>query len=123
MDTGLQIACEMTEIELKKISPCGFGSPGGRLRCYGKCSRAKTLEFFVKRCGSLDRNILLVINTILQNVKLTLFTSFGALDISPWFFRNFRQKVGNLAYPLQKIGNVYSSQFGNAPTESEPGHE
>ncbi|RIB06729.1 hypothetical protein C2G38_2216349 [Gigaspora rosea] len=96
------IACEITEIELKKISPCGFGSPDERLRCYGKCSRAKTLEFFVKRCRSLERNILLVINTILQNVKLTLFTSFGALDISLWFFRNFRQKVGNLAYPSKK---------------------
>ncbi|RIB18837.1 hypothetical protein C2G38_2183552 [Gigaspora rosea] len=91
LDTGLQIACEMTEIELKKISLCGFGSLGGRLRCYGKCSRAKSLKFFVKRCGSLDRNILLVINTILQNIKLTLFTSFGALEISPWFFQNFRQ--------------------------------
>ena len=88
MDTGLQIAYEMTEIELKKISPCGFVSSDERLCCYKNCSRAKTLDF-VKRCGYLDKNILLVIYTILQNVKLILFTSFGTPTISLWSFQNF----------------------------------
>ena len=43
-------------------------------------------------CGSLNSNILLVINTILQNVKLMLFTSFGTLDISFGFFEIFAKK-------------------------------
>src|SRR6185312_7646743 len=32
-----------------------------------------------------------------------------------WFVKNF-QKVGDLAYPLQKICSVYCSQKGKAPT-------
>src|SRR5260363_482428 len=100
---------------MKKNSPCGFGSLSGRLCYYRKHSRATTLKFFVKGYRSLDENILLVEYIILQSIKLTLFASFGTPVILFGFFRNFHQKVGKSAYPLQKIDNVYSIQIRNAP--------
>ena len=75
LDKEFQIGCETTEIELKKISPFGFGSPGGSLRYYRKCSRATTLKFFVKSYGGLGRSSLLIRYIILQSITLMLFTS------------------------------------------------
>src|SRR5260363_214267 len=90
LDQEFQIGCEITEIELKKISSSGFGSPGRRLHCYRRCSRAITLEFFVRRYRSLGGSRLLVRYFIPQSIKLTLLKSLvlsifllGLFEISP----------------------------------------
>src|SRR6185312_3717880 len=101
LDKEFQIECETTEIELKKISPFGFGSLGKRLRYYRKYSRATTLKFFVKSYGGLGRSSLLVRYVILQSITLKFFTSLvlslfllGLFEISP--------KSGKFSLPSPK---------------------
>src|SRR5260364_57547 len=60
LNKEFQIGCEKTEIELKKNSPFGFGSPGRRFHYYRIYSRATILELFVKKYRSLGRSRLLV---------------------------------------------------------------
>ena len=90
LNQEFQIGCEITEIELKKISSSGFGSLGRRLRYYRRCSRAIILKFFVRSYRSLGRSRLLVRYIILQSIKLTLLKSLvlsifllGLFEISP----------------------------------------
>ena len=100
------------KIQLKKISPFGFGSSGGRLRYYRICSRATTLKFFVERCGSLGESILLVEYIILQSIKLTLLASFGIPDILFGFFKIFAKKWEKQLTPSKRSTMFISSKLG-----------
>src|SRR5260364_339900 len=102
LDQEFQIGCEITKIELKKISSFGFGSPSRRLHYYRRCSRAIALEFFVRRYRSLDGSRLLVRFFIPQGIKLTLLKSLvlsifllGLFEISP--------KSGKSSLPPPKV--------------------
>jgi len=105
----------ITEIELKKISPFGFDSLVEDSGTIEEVVERKTLKFLSKVAEAIAEVYFWTYILFCKTYTLTVLYVLVLLH-SPLDFSKFCQKVGNPAYPLQKISNVYFDHIRHTPT-------